>query len=275
MFVDTSMRQGVKDLRWWWRQCLGFSLSRTVRFLPVSPPFLAKQIIYDRRNNKILLMEIRDAIDWQVIWQIFYNEEYGLEKLSRCGEIEQHYTGLVSRGLVPVIIDCGANIGAATRYFAETFPEAHIYCVEPERNNMNLARANNSSGNITFLEVAVGSSDSRGEIVDAGWGNWGFRVHEDAKGSITIMSIESVLNTCVQGNSKPFIAKIDIEGFENDLLSANTEWIDKFPVIVIELHDWMLPKTANSRNFLREISKRDRDFVIVGENIFSLSNEIL
>jgi hypothetical protein len=35
----------------------------------------------------------------------------------------------------------------------------------------------------------------------------------------------------------------------------------------------MLPKTANSINFLSKISKRNRDFLYAGENIFSIKNE--
>jgi hypothetical protein len=52
-----------------------------------------------------------------------------------------------------------------------------------------------------------------------------------------------------------------------------TSWIDRFPLLVIELHDWLLPGQSTSRNFLREIALRDRDFVYRGENIFSIANQ--
>ena len=58
-----------------------------------------------------------------------------------------------------------------------------------------------------------------------------------------------------------FITKIDIEGFEDDLFSSNTDWIDDCLLLIIELHDWMMPKTANSNNFLKAISAKKRDFV--------------
>ncbi len=38
--------------------------------------------------------------------------------------------------------------------------------------------------------------------------------------------------------------KIDIAGFEEDLFSKCTEWIDAFPVLMVELHDGMLPGEA-------------------------------
>jgi len=59
---------------------------------------------------------------------------------------------------------------------------------------------------------------------------------------------------------------------ENELFSCNTGWVDSFPLLVIELHDRMLPGTANSRNFLRTAASLDRDFVHFGENVFSISN---
>ena len=33
------------------------------------------------------------------------------------------------------VIDCGANIGLATRYLQHAYPEAHIIAVEPEEGN--------------------------------------------------------------------------------------------------------------------------------------------
>ncbi len=71
----------------------------------------------------------------------------------------------------------------------------------------------------------------------------------------------------------PFIIKIDIEGYEEELFSDATDWIDRFPILIMEPHDWMYPKRQKSRNFIREISGRNRDFIIIGENILSIANE--
>jgi hypothetical protein len=71
---------------------------------------------------------------------------------------------------------------------------------------------------------------------------------------------------------QPFLVKIDIEGAEQDLFSCNVEWIEKFPILIIELHDWLLPSQGTSRNFLKAIAPLDRDFVFFGENIFSIAN---
>ena len=72
----------------------------------------------------------------------------------------------------------------------------------------------------------------------------------------------------------PFIVKVDIEGGEEDLFSGSTEWVSVTPVLIVELHDWLLTKSASSRKFLQCISQLDRDFVYIGEDVFSISNTI-
>jgi hypothetical protein len=44
------------------------------------------------------------------------------------------------------------------------------------------------------------------------------------------------------------------------LFSKNTDWVALFPVIIIELHDWLMPGEGRSNNFLRTIAQHDRDF---------------
>ena len=73
---------------------------------------------------------------------------------------------------------------------------------------------------------------------------------------------------------EPFIAKIDIEGFEDDLFSKNTAWIDRFPLLIIELHDWMLPWKSTWRNVLSAVSGLNRDFIYISENVFSVSTRL-
>ncbi len=75
------------------------------------------------------------------------------------------------------------------------------------------------------------------------------------------------------GGYFPFIVKIDIEGFESELFSGNTDWINEFPVLIIEMHDWLFPGQRTSTNFLKTISQLDRDFVYLGENVFSIRND--
>ena len=51
--------------------------------------------------------------------------------------------------------------------------------------------------------------------------------------------------------------------------------MDKFDIIIIEIHDWMLPKNSNSSNFINALSEtmkkgNKRDLIISGENLISI-----
>src|SRR5579863_6633916 len=41
-----------------------------------------------------------------------------------------------------VIVDAGANIGMATLYYSQTYPEARILSIEPESSNFNMLKKN-------------------------------------------------------------------------------------------------------------------------------------
>ena len=244
------------------------------RFIPLSISFFKKQFIFDKLNKEFLAISIRDYIDLTMIYQIFYNEDYDIKKFIRHEEIYEFYSNCIKvNKKIPLIIDCGGNIGLATKYFSKTFSKSKIICIEPNENNIEQAKKNNKNNfNIDFLKAAVGSVNGEGKIDDYSMPNSMFQVTIEKKGDFPIICINSILKKYQQ--FVPFIIKIDIEGFESELFSKNTEWIDMFPLVIIELHDWMLPKTANSNNFLKEISKLDRDFLYFNENIFSIKKII-
>jgi FkbM family methyltransferase len=248
--------------------------NRSGRFVLLSPAFLTNQYVYDRKKKGFLGLRIRSNIDFLTLCQIYQSNDYGLEKLGRRRELLAYYQNILSQGKMPLIIDCGGNIGLASRYFSNEYPEAKILLVEPEHSNIEQARINNDESKIHFYEKAIGCRDERGEVIDPGLGEWGYRIETSKEGKTEIISINTLLETYAPDCYLPFIVKIDIEGFEANLFLENTEWVDKFPLMIIELHDWMLPRSANSSNFLKIIASLNRDFVYHGENVFSISNNL-
>jgi FkbM family methyltransferase len=279
LLTRMSNSQRVKTTLGWTkkmlRQLIDLPFASTSRFTILTPPLLQNQLIYDNSSKKFIRVRIRDIVDYKVIGQIFGRHDYGLDKLSRGQELKQHYQAILDAGRTPLVLDCGAHCGMAVRYFAETYPHAHIVAVEPNESNLKSAVTNNNSNQVTYMLAGVGSSDTRADLHDPGHGNWSYRVEANENGHVEISSINTLLKAYGSERFSPFIIKIDIEGFERNLFEKNTEWIDGFPLLVIELHDWMLPRQANARNFLREVSSRNRDFVFFGENVFSISNTII
>jgi hypothetical protein len=88
------------------------------RFIPLTFPFNLNQIFFDKLKNKLIRFQIRDYSDWTIVDQIFYSEEYSLEKFHRYKEINKYYKNILKKKLKPLIIDCGGHIGLATKYFS-------------------------------------------------------------------------------------------------------------------------------------------------------------
>jgi FkbM family methyltransferase len=217
--------------------------------------------------------------DEGVIDQVFKHSDYNFKRLQRGAELTKSYERVASSNKAPLIIDAGANIGASPIYFAYSFPKARLVAIEPERDNFELLSANTQGLPVECIRGALASKPGSIDLVDPGKGSWAFRASSAGEGKTINQTVDCVtINDIYAAHAQdcsPFIAKIDIEGGEHDLFSANTEWVAKTPLIIIELHDWLLAGTANSRPFLQCISSHDRDFVYIGENIFSIDNHLL
>jgi FkbM family methyltransferase len=156
----------------------------------------------------------------------------------------------------PLIVDCGAHIGTATRWFGDQHPDGRVIALEPQEDNFALLQRNTEGiGHVHKNFAAVGCRAGLGSVYDPGEGTWGHRV--GAGRDVRIVPLNMIV--CRMVGFRPWIVKIDIEGGEGELFSANTEWMDQTPVIMIELHDWMMPgvgdtwrkAAANRREFHR------------------------
>ena len=180
---------------------------------------------------------------------------------------------MMAAGETPVILDLGANIGAASLYFAAMWPGAHIAAVEPAADNFELMVENLAAfDQVTTVQAAVASADGHAAIVDTNAEKWAYRTEISESGAIPAISVPSLLAPIEAG--RPFIAKIDIEGAEAELFSRNADWADAFALLIIELHDWMLPKSGSSANFQKVHATLNRDLILGGENLYSVSNRI-
>lgn len=230
-------------------------------------------LFYDRARRNFFRVRSRGFIDSVTANQIYSNDEYNFAWVGRDAQVRAAYQTALDAGKLPIIIDCGANIGLSCQYFAREFPKAQILAIEPDIENFKLAQENCVGlDNIRFFNAAIGSQAGFAAIDDASVDPNAFRVSRVGEGEgIEIKTIPDLVAGI--DNADVFIVKVDIEGFERDLFKDNTEWIQRCRVLVVELHDWMLPNEASSGNFLRAIGSYDRDFLFKGESVFSFKNE--
>jgi FkbM family methyltransferase len=204
--------------------------------------------------------------DISTLAQVFEQREYDLAGLGTAQDrIAARYQACVSRGKTPIIVDAGANIGAAALWFHRLYPAAVVVAIEPEAGNFEVLAANAASKpGILAVEAAIAATSGQVTIADGSTG-WDVQTVRAETGGITAITIADALAKVPNG--VPFIAKIDIEGFESDLFSHNTDWIDDMAMVIIEPHDWMMPGLFSSQNFQREMGKRRFEMFINGENL--------
>jgi FkbM family methyltransferase len=212
--------------------------------------------------------------DRGVIQQVFVNQDYALERLARATDIQNLYNACVASGRTPLILDAGANIGASAVYFAARFPRARIIAFEPEPGNFALLRRNTEGLEVALRCQALGGVSQRVSIVDPGRGEWGYMTTSQEGGDCEMVAASAVVQQALGEGLFPLIAKVDIEGGEKGLFEPPTEWVSTFPVLIVELHDWMLPGEGVALPFLRCVSALNRDFVLHGENVFSVAHAL-
>lgn len=233
------------------------------------PIIFGRAVILNPYNKSIKVLRVNSKIDITTLDHIFMQEQYDLRKWKQ-------YQYLIKRnvGQKQYLLDLGANSGYSTNYFSEQIPEIHIIAIEPEENNFKTAKINLSKNrNVELLLGAIGGASGVAQIKNSVTDSNAFQVDRtitSSENSIRIYSICEIMKNYEIDNL--FIVKIDIEGFEEDLFSVDLEWVDKTDIIIIELHDWLLPFQGKSANFIRAISNRNRDLVVDGENLISFKN---
>lgn len=200
--------------------------------------------------------------DLLTLWYTLGAGEYDLARFGHHAAIvTAAYDRIRAQGKTPVIVDAGANIGAASIWFSLRFPEARILAVEPDPANARICRLNTKGRNVEVVEAAIGARPGSVTLVSADE-SWG--VQTVRGGDVPIVTVPQLLGRVE--NAELLIAKIDIEGFESDLFAEETGWIREATAIVVEPHDWMLPGRGTSRTFRQAIGA-DFEMLISGENL--------
>ncbi|MHA8066976.1 FkbM family methyltransferase [Aquirufa sp. ROCK2-A2] len=198
--------------------------------------------------------------DFSVFYQIFLKHEYA-----------------INFAFEPkVILDCGANVGLASVYFKNRFPQSKIISIEPDRDNFDMLLQNTRGYSDVFcVKGAVWNKETNLIIKDQGIGSWGFMIEESSLQTNDSIKSYTIAQLMTQfGIDQIDILKIDIEGSEKELFESNFEtWLPKTKVIIIELHDKM--RAGSTRSFFNALSTFDYSLEMSGENLIVFLNQEL
>ena len=189
----------------------------------------------------------------------------------------QEYRLTIKNFKPKLILDCGGNIGCAAVYFANKYPNAQIYSIEPEKDNFTLLKYNTAFyDNVHFINSALWDKETFVRVEDRGYGNLGFMTVEttaDDPNALKTTTIGKILAD--SGFDEIDLLKIDIEGAEKEVFAAPDvdEWLPKVKVLVIELHDRI--KRGCSYEFFKAISKYKWLFEFKLENMIFIRESLM
>lgn len=224
--------------------------------------------IGDRR--RAFYIRPHSAGDNGVVRQTFAEQQYTLADGPHIQAVKNYVATAVQQGRTPLVLDFGANIGASAVLFALQYPQARIIALEPHPLNFAVLEFNTQGLPVTCINAAIAQTAGSLLLDDPGAGDWGYRTSNNAgEGSMPVTAVtpESVLAMC-DSSHEPLLCKIDVEGAEEDLFAGSTDWASLFPMLVIELHDWMLPGKRSSRAFVQWLARNDVEVLQKGENLF-------
>jgi len=170
------------------------------------------------------------------------NDERCLHEVCIHGEYECSF-----RNDVEFILDAGANIGIASIYFANRYPEAKILSIEPEGENFELLKENCVPyPNIVPVHAAIWHCRGQVPVTDPQKGAWGFRTIDSGTGAANELveyaqgiTIDQLMNQ--YDFPRIDLLKVDIEGAEKSVFETSAAWLERVQMIMIELHDRFAP----------------------------------
>lgn len=166
------------------------------------------------------------------------------------------------------IVDLGANIGYASVYFSARWPGANVLSVEPDTQNAELLGQNTRFWPcITRLQGAVWSHPARVCVANPSDAANAFQMREaplssEAEG-VTGYTVSQLIDSL--GCQQLDLLKMDVEGAEREILRSADEWLDRVKVLVIELHDRLVPGCTMALN--EALAGRRYRMEVVGANL--------
>lgn len=242
--------RAAANLKSWLRLSSDFVTSRLLRLVKHSETGPLRRV--QLRSGVELNYRLNRADIW-TIHEIWVREIYRIPVPVRSG----------------IIVDLGTNIGLAGLWFAKQFGCLKLFGAEPSATNHAVAQLNLERNGVCggVYQVAVGAEDGEAVFM-IGQGATNGRIDFQASNAVTsqinsrtvrIWSMSSLLSS-LDPTVEISLMKIDIEGGEQNLLSAHTEWLSRVRVLVCEFHpqlvDYQLLQNTLAVAGLRRVAMR-------------------
>ncbi len=177
---------------------------------------------------------------------------------------EQQMINFVKKYLKPnsVILDVGANIGATSAIFSVLVENAQIYSLEPGPKNFEFLQTNmRENGFKNVKSFMLGAGEKKEELLFHENSAWGYFDNNRESGAfssrVPVVTLDEFVE--IERIEQVDFVKIDVEGFEPQVLEGMKEVIKRFnPKIMFEFNSFALLAFGgnNPFDFLESINKK-------------------
>ena len=158
----------------------------------------------------------------------------------------EHGAMLQSLGDLRTVVDVGANVGQFALLTVRTQPQAHVHSFEPLPEAANcFERVVGNMPNVTLHRVALGAqeatlpihvtsrADSSSLLAPALQSVVFPGTHEVARHETQVMPLDRILSKA--DIKSPALLKIDVQGYEQQVLEGCAPLLDRFEWVFVEL----------------------------------------
>jgi FkbM family methyltransferase len=219
------------------------------------------------------------------------SEDTGLSRQLHFSSIREwrstrYLIDLLNRKQYDNIIDLGANLG----YFVlieSIFSKAKIIAIEPVKFNYEILKLNmslNQLNEIDIRNIAIGNSDKDVTIYEFGQKNWSTvdvshaellesQGYKSTKQQVKQITLDALLEE-FNSNCNSGLIRMDVEGFEYEILSSSSLLKNNSYDLFVEFHSNILGKAKSVEllNFLKNSGYSN--VVIIFNEEFSLDEQI-
>jgi FkbM family methyltransferase len=215
--------------------------------------FENNNFILEKNNLNIFIR--KNTSDLDVFYQVLFCKEYKPTIDLICNQLNLTVT---------TIIDIGSNIGLATLYFNEFFPNARIISIEPDEGNFRILGLNTHPfSNIEILQSAIWDNSKKlskdNSFRDGRDWSTSFKEY-NSNIDIDFVNAKTISDILIEKDiSHVSLLKIDIEGAEGNIFSneENVKFLNVVDVIALEIHD-----EVSDRITIHKILKSYNFFII-------------
>jgi FkbM family methyltransferase len=139
---------------------------------------------------------------------------------------------------VPVIYDCGANVGTSVLYFHQHYPQSKIYAFEADPDIAAVLQENVERNLLEHVKVIPQAvwKDGQGVRFQRDQADGGLITNKESESVSVVPSVR--LSALLQQEKMVDLLKMDIEGAEFDVIPDCQPVLHKVRYLYLECHAW-------------------------------------